>query len=66
MTLAYRNRGRQAIGPEIRGVRIEADALTQIEHIAATQDVPRTEVIRTLIDEALMYRARKAARRAQR
>lgn len=54
------------IGPEVRGVRIAPDALTQIEHIAATQDVPRTEVIRRLIDEALMYRARKAARRAVR
>jgi len=53
----------RAIGPEVRGIRIGPDALTQIEYIAATQDVPRTEVIRTLIDEALMYRARKAARR---
>lgn len=55
----------RTIGPEVRGVRIAPDALTQIEHIAATQDVPRTEVIRTLIGEALSMRARKAARRGK-
>lgn len=47
-------------------IRIPADTIDVVDRIATDSDTTRSDVVRTLIDEALMYRARKAARRAQR
>lgn len=46
-------------------IRIPADTIDVVDQIATDSDTTRSDVVRTLIDEALMYRARKAARRGK-
>lgn len=61
MTLA---RGPAPTGTPIN-VRIPDETLHQIDALADTTGTSRSDAFRTLIDEALMYRARKAARRGK-
>lgn len=43
--------------------RLTEPAVEAIEDLARREDTTRAEMIRVLLDEALSYRARKAARR---
>lgn len=63
MTLE-RPHGPPPIGRAVH-TRLTVEAIEAIEYEAEHANVLRAEMIRTLIDEALMYRARKAARRAK-
>lgn len=58
-----RGRGRPAIGPLLGGVRLEPATYAELDAIAGEEGVPRAEVVRELIVEALAARRRKAARR---
>lgn len=53
MSALPRRRGRPPIGPEIRGLRLAADTVTDLEGLAVAWGVPRAEVIRSLVEVAL-------------
>ncbi len=48
-----RGRGRPVIGPEVRGLRLGAVTLVEVQRLAAAAGVPRAELLRALIEEAL-------------
>lgn len=58
-----RGRGRPSIGPVLAGVRLDPETYAELDALAAAEDVPRSEIVRALIGEALAARRRKAARR---
>jgi hypothetical protein len=55
-----RGRGRPAIGPLLGGVRLDPATYAELDELAAAADVPRSEIVRDLIGEALAARRRKA------
>jgi hypothetical protein len=57
-----RGRGRPPVGPEVRGLRLDAGDLAEIEALAEARGVTRSVVIRELVGEALEARRRKVAR----
>lgn len=56
MTEEKRPRGRPEIGPEVRGLRLPPGVLTVVERLAKEAGVRRAEILRELVEEALVQR----------